>query len=195
MLKVKLCTSVVFRPSEAVQHASQASARLHLPSSRPTKEGAPLHHRPAQLFGPPLGHQDVQGRHCLPHDGIGSVFKCSPCTICAHIWPDDITLLHQVLALVFIRKLLDFIFTKRELSWLDDLMPEWKKKKLEDAQQEVQQFPHSVFQNIMNSHLCSNKTSISVVFSDDLFLLSFFRRSTALLLRKKALYRCLWRET
>lgn len=48
------------------------------------------------------------------------------------IWP-----LYQVLALVFIRKLLDFIFTKRELSWLDDLMPEWKKKKLEDAQQEV----------------------------------------------------------
>lgn len=47
-------------------------------------------------------------------------------------------LLHQVLALVFIRKLLDFIFTKRELSWLDDLMPEWKKKKLEDAEQEVQ---------------------------------------------------------
>uniref|UniRef100_A0A8C5I3S1 Anion exchange protein n=1 Tax=Gouania willdenowi TaxID=441366 RepID=A0A8C5I3S1_GOUWI len=43
----------------------------------------------------------------------------------------------MVLALVFIRKLLDFIFTKRELSWLDDLMPEWKKKKLEDAAQEV----------------------------------------------------------
>uniref|UniRef100_A0A3Q2FSD0 Anion exchange protein n=1 Tax=Cyprinodon variegatus TaxID=28743 RepID=A0A3Q2FSD0_CYPVA len=42
----------------------------------------------------------------------------------------------MVLALVFIRKLLDFIFTKRELSWLDDLMPEWKKKKLEDAAKE-----------------------------------------------------------
>uniref|UniRef100_A0A8C6TPH7 Anion exchange protein n=1 Tax=Neogobius melanostomus TaxID=47308 RepID=A0A8C6TPH7_9GOBI len=35
----------------------------------------------------------------------------------------------MVLALVFVRKLLDFIFTKRELSWLDDLMPESKKKK------------------------------------------------------------------
>uniref|UniRef100_A0A3Q2ZGM3 Anion exchange protein n=1 Tax=Kryptolebias marmoratus TaxID=37003 RepID=A0A3Q2ZGM3_KRYMA len=43
----------------------------------------------------------------------------------------------MVLALVFIRKLLDFIFSKRELSWLDDLMPEWKKKKLEDAAIEV----------------------------------------------------------
>uniref|UniRef100_A0A8D3CQ84 Anion exchange protein n=1 Tax=Scophthalmus maximus TaxID=52904 RepID=A0A8D3CQ84_SCOMX len=39
----------------------------------------------------------------------------------------------MVLALVFIRKLMDCIFTKRELSWLDDLMPESKKKKLEDT--------------------------------------------------------------
>ncbi|XP_040289171.1 sodium bicarbonate cotransporter 3 isoform X10 [Bufo bufo] len=38
----------------------------------------------------------------------------------------------MVLALVFIRKLLDFCFTKRELSWLDDLMPESKKKKEDD---------------------------------------------------------------
>ncbi|XP_018598740.2 sodium-driven chloride bicarbonate exchanger-like isoform X1 [Scleropages formosus] len=45
----------------------------------------------------------------------------------------------MVLALVFIRKLLDFIFTKRELSWLDDLMPESKKKKLEDDGQEEEE--------------------------------------------------------
>ncbi|XP_029938091.1 sodium bicarbonate cotransporter 3-like isoform X8 [Salarias fasciatus] len=38
----------------------------------------------------------------------------------------------MVLALVFVRKLLDLIFTKRELSWLDDLMPESKKKKEDD---------------------------------------------------------------
>ncbi|OXB77745.1 UNVERIFIED_CONTAM: hypothetical protein H355_013133 [Colinus virginianus] len=38
----------------------------------------------------------------------------------------------QVLALVFIRKLMDLCFTKRELSWLDDLMPESKKKKEDD---------------------------------------------------------------
>ncbi|CDQ65292.1 unnamed protein product [Oncorhynchus mykiss] len=42
----------------------------------------------------------------------------------------------MVLALVFIRKLLDFMFTKKELSWLDDLMPEWKKKKLEEGEEE-----------------------------------------------------------
>ncbi|XP_041936053.1 sodium-driven chloride bicarbonate exchanger isoform X1 [Alosa sapidissima] len=42
----------------------------------------------------------------------------------------------MVLALVFIRKLLDFVISKRDLSWLDDLMPESKKKKLEDAEEE-----------------------------------------------------------
>uniref|UniRef100_A0A3Q1BCR7 Anion exchange protein n=1 Tax=Amphiprion ocellaris TaxID=80972 RepID=A0A3Q1BCR7_AMPOC len=45
----------------------------------------------------------------------------------------------MVLALVFIRKLMDCIFSKRELSWLDDLMPESKKKKLEDAEEEEEQ--------------------------------------------------------
>uniref|UniRef100_A0A3Q3N2V6 Anion exchange protein n=1 Tax=Mastacembelus armatus TaxID=205130 RepID=A0A3Q3N2V6_9TELE len=38
----------------------------------------------------------------------------------------------MVLGLVFIRKLLDFCFTKRELSLLDDLIPESKKKKDDD---------------------------------------------------------------
>ncbi|XP_008321190.1 sodium bicarbonate cotransporter 3-like isoform X2 [Cynoglossus semilaevis] len=42
----------------------------------------------------------------------------------------------MVLALVFIRKLLDFCFTKRELSWLDDLIPESKKKKEDDKKKQ-----------------------------------------------------------
>ncbi|KAJ8003481.1 hypothetical protein DPEC_G00148760 [Dallia pectoralis] len=45
----------------------------------------------------------------------------------------------MVLALVFIRKLLDLMFTKKELSWLDDLMPEWKKKKLEEGEEEEEE--------------------------------------------------------
>lgn len=40
----------------------------------------------------------------------------------------------QVLALVFIRKLLDLCFTRKELSWLDDLIPESKKKKDDDTE-------------------------------------------------------------
>ncbi|XP_017278711.1 sodium-driven chloride bicarbonate exchanger isoform X3 [Kryptolebias marmoratus] len=44
----------------------------------------------------------------------------------------------MVLALVFIRKLLDLFFTKRELSWLDDLMPESKKKTEDDKKIKAQ---------------------------------------------------------
>ncbi|XP_077447501.1 sodium bicarbonate cotransporter 3-like isoform X2 [Stigmatopora argus] len=43
----------------------------------------------------------------------------------------------MVLALVFVRKLLDFFFTNRELSWLDDLMPESKKKKEDDKKKKA----------------------------------------------------------
>lgn len=45
----------------------------------------------------------------------------------------------QVLALVFVRKLLDFCFLKRELSWLDDLMPESKKKKEDDKKKKAKE--------------------------------------------------------
>ncbi|XP_024154212.1 sodium bicarbonate cotransporter 3 isoform X11 [Oryzias melastigma] len=45
----------------------------------------------------------------------------------------------MVLALVFIRKLLDFFFTKRELSWLDDLMPESKKKTEDDKKKKARE--------------------------------------------------------
>ncbi|KAJ8354283.1 hypothetical protein SKAU_G00218500 [Synaphobranchus kaupii] len=38
----------------------------------------------------------------------------------------------MVLALVFVRKMMYLCFTKRELSWLDDVMPESKKKKDDD---------------------------------------------------------------
>ena len=42
----------------------------------------------------------------------------------------------KVLALVFVRKAMDFCFSKRELGFLDDLMPE-RKKKLDDARNEA----------------------------------------------------------
>ncbi|XP_058867327.1 electroneutral sodium bicarbonate exchanger 1-like isoform X1 [Acipenser ruthenus] len=58
------------------------------------------------------------------------VIKASPAAI---VFP------MMVLALVFIRKLMDLGFSKRELSWLDDLMPESKKKKLDDASQRAKE--------------------------------------------------------
>ncbi|XP_063149036.1 electroneutral sodium bicarbonate exchanger 1 [Candoia aspera] len=49
----------------------------------------------------------------------------------------------MVLALIFVRKVMDICFSKRELSWLDDLMPESKKKSLDDAIQEAKQSDES----------------------------------------------------
>lgn len=51
---------------------------------------------------------------------------------------------------------MDFFFTKRELSWLDDLMPESKKKKLEDAEKEV---GHG-FRFLLCSHLSISPSDI-----------------------------------
>lgn len=45
----------------------------------------------------------------------------------------------QVLALVFVRKLLDFFFSKRELSYLDDIMPESKRKKEDDKKKKARE--------------------------------------------------------
>ncbi|KAM9252096.1 electroneutral sodium bicarbonate exchanger 1 [Cariama cristata] len=45
----------------------------------------------------------------------------------------------MVLALVFVRKAMDFCFSKRELSFLDDLMPESKQKKSDDVKNEAKE--------------------------------------------------------
>ncbi|XP_072315926.1 sodium-driven chloride bicarbonate exchanger-like [Eucyclogobius newberryi] len=71
----------------------------------------------------------------------------------------------MVLALVFIRKLLDFIFSKRELSWLDDLMPEWKKKKLEDAADEEEHSiiaEEGVVQVPLECHFKSDPSTVNI---------------------------------
>ncbi|NXO02275.1 S4A10 protein, partial [Rhinopomastus cyanomelas] len=53
----------------------------------------------------------------------------------------------MVLALVFIRKLMDLCFTKRELSWLDDLMPESKKKKEDDKKKKEKAEAERLYQS------------------------------------------------
>ncbi|XP_062236858.1 sodium-driven chloride bicarbonate exchanger-like isoform X1 [Platichthys flesus] len=94
-----------------------------------------------KLFGMPAKHQPdfIYLRH-VPLRKV-HLFTIVQLTCLALLWiiktsKAAIVFPMMVLALVFIRKLLDFGFTKRELSWLDDLMPEWKKKKLEDAAEE-----------------------------------------------------------
>ncbi|XP_060104794.1 sodium bicarbonate cotransporter 3 isoform X4 [Heteronotia binoei] len=54
----------------------------------------------------------------------------------------------MVLALVFIRKLMDLCFAKRELSWLDDLMPESKKKKEDDKKKKAKEEAERMFQTV-----------------------------------------------
>ncbi|XP_069043161.1 electroneutral sodium bicarbonate exchanger 1 isoform X2 [Lepisosteus oculatus] len=91
-----------------------------------------------KLFGMPPKHQPdfIYLRH-VPLRKV-HLFTLIQLTCLVLLWviktsPAAIVFPMMVLALVFIRKLMDLCFSKRELSWLDDLMPESKKKKLDDA--------------------------------------------------------------
>lgn len=64
----------------------------------------------------------------------------------------------QVLALVFVRKVLDLCFSKRELSYLDDLMPEWKKKKLDDASKKIEEVAKIEQSTRSEAHRCEKCT-------------------------------------
>ncbi|KAF4078824.1 hypothetical protein AMELA_G00185930 [Ameiurus melas] len=97
-----------------------------------------------KLFGMPAKHQPdfIYLRH-VPLRKV-HLFTITQLTCLVLLWviktsPAAIVFPMMVLALVFIRKLLDFCFTKRELSYLDDLMPESKKKKLDDASKKAEE--------------------------------------------------------
>ncbi|XP_049335197.1 electroneutral sodium bicarbonate exchanger 1 isoform X2 [Astyanax mexicanus] len=97
-----------------------------------------------KLFGMPAKHQPdfIYLRH-VPLRKV-HLFTLTQLTCLVLLWviktsPAAIVFPMMVLALVFIRKLLDFCFTKRELSYLDDIMPESKKKKLDDASKTVEE--------------------------------------------------------
>uniref|UniRef100_A0A8D3C6D9 Anion exchange protein n=1 Tax=Scophthalmus maximus TaxID=52904 RepID=A0A8D3C6D9_SCOMX len=90
-----------------------------------------------KLFGMPAKHQPdfIYLRH-VPLRKV-HLFTVTQLTCLVLLWviktsPAAIVFPMMVLALVFIRKLLDLCFSNRELSYLDDLMPEWKKKNLDD---------------------------------------------------------------
>ncbi|XP_029008141.1 electroneutral sodium bicarbonate exchanger 1 isoform X2 [Betta splendens] len=95
-----------------------------------------------KLFGMPAKHQPdfIYLRH-VPLRKV-HLFTVTQLTCLVLLWiiktsPAAIIFPMMVLALVFIRKLLDLCFSKRELSYLDDLMPEWKKKNLDDASKKI----------------------------------------------------------
>ncbi|CAM9610598.1 electroneutral sodium bicarbonate exchanger 1-like isoform X1 [Lampetra fluviatilis] len=97
-----------------------------------------------KLFGMPAKHQPdfIYLRH-VPLRKV-HLFTVVQLTCLVLLWaikvsPAAIVFPMMVLALVFVRKLMDLCFTKRELSWLDDIMPESKKKKIDDAKRKEKQ--------------------------------------------------------
>ncbi|XP_036155317.1 electroneutral sodium bicarbonate exchanger 1 isoform X5 [Myotis myotis] len=97
-----------------------------------------------KLFGMPAKHQPdfIYLRH-VPLRKV-HLFTLIQLTCLVLLWvikasPAAIVFPMMVLALVFVRKVMDLCFSKRELSWLDDLMPESKKKKLDDAKQKAKE--------------------------------------------------------
>uniref|UniRef100_A0AAY4C9Y3 Anion exchange protein n=1 Tax=Denticeps clupeoides TaxID=299321 RepID=A0AAY4C9Y3_9TELE len=97
-----------------------------------------------KLFGMPAKHQpDLIYLRYVPLWKV-HIFTLVQLTCLALLWgikasAAAVVFPMMVLALVFIRKLLDFFFTKRELSWLDDLMPESKKKTEDDKKKRKQE--------------------------------------------------------
>ncbi|XP_030202707.1 sodium bicarbonate cotransporter 3 isoform X3 [Gadus morhua] len=97
-----------------------------------------------KLFGMPAKHQpDLIYLRYVPLWKV-HVFTLVQLTCLVLLWvikasSAAVVFPMMVLALVFIRKLLDFFFTKRELSWLDDLIPESKKKKEDDKKKRERQ--------------------------------------------------------
>uniref|UniRef100_A0A8C4LGY6 Anion exchange protein n=1 Tax=Equus asinus asinus TaxID=83772 RepID=A0A8C4LGY6_EQUAS len=97
-----------------------------------------------KLFGMPAKHQPdfIYLRH-VPLRKV-HLFTLIQLTCLVLLWvikasPAAIVFPMMVLALVFVRKVMDLCFSKRELSWLDDLMPESKKKKLDDAKKKAKE--------------------------------------------------------
>ncbi|XP_067093811.1 sodium bicarbonate cotransporter 3 isoform X9 [Osmerus mordax] len=97
-----------------------------------------------KLFGMPAKHQpDLIYLRYVPLWKV-HVFTLVQLTCLVLLWvikasAAAVVFPMMVLALVFIRKLLDFCFTNRELSWLDDLMPESKKKKEDDKNKKAKE--------------------------------------------------------
>ncbi|XP_063011009.1 sodium bicarbonate cotransporter 3 isoform X15 [Melospiza melodia melodia] len=66
----------------------------------------------------------------------------------------------MVLALVFVRKLMDLCFTKKDLSWLDDLMPESKKKTEDDEKIKEKEEAERMFSDHDSVHLAYGEANI-----------------------------------
>lgn len=85
----------VLRSLEAVLDAGETPAGFHLPAARPLAKGAFLHHDPADLPRPALGHQGVPCCHHLSPDGKSRCCLAAGCLqrwreMEHHLWPHRI---------------------------------------------------------------------------------------------------------
>ncbi|KAG7225481.1 hypothetical protein INR49_027476, partial [Caranx melampygus] len=88
-----------------------------------------------KLFGMPAKHQpDLIYLRYVPLWKV-HIFTLVQLTCLVLLW----VIKASAAAVVFPMMLLDFFFTKRELSWLDDLMPESKKKKEDDKKKKARE--------------------------------------------------------
>ncbi|XP_063493065.1 sodium bicarbonate cotransporter 3 isoform X16 [Symphalangus syndactylus] len=105
-----------------------------------------------KLFGMPAKHQpDLIYLRYVPLWKV-HIFTVIQLTCLVLLWVIKVSAAAvvfpmMVLALVFIRKLMDLCFTKRELSWLDDLMPESKKKKEDDKKKKEKEEAERMLQD------------------------------------------------
>ncbi|XP_075403241.1 sodium bicarbonate cotransporter 3 isoform X2 [Tenrec ecaudatus] len=103
-----------------------------------------------KLFGMPAKHQpDLIYLRYVPLWKV-HVFTVIQLTCLVLLWvikasSAAVVFPMMVLALVFVRKLMDLCFTKRELSWLDDLMPESKKKKEDDKKKKEKEIEETAW--------------------------------------------------
>uniref|UniRef100_A0AAQ6IP55 Anion exchange protein n=1 Tax=Anabas testudineus TaxID=64144 RepID=A0AAQ6IP55_ANATE len=128
------CSSFFFLPSVSLSHLPSVFTFITLLQffDRLKLFGMPAKHQPDFIY---LRHVPLRKVH---------LFTLTQLTCLVLLWviktsPAAIVFPMMVLALVFIRKLLDLCFSKRELSYLDDLMPEWKKKNLDDASKKMEE--------------------------------------------------------
>uniref|UniRef100_UPI00358DD9C6 electroneutral sodium bicarbonate exchanger 1-like n=1 Tax=Myxine glutinosa TaxID=7769 RepID=UPI00358DD9C6 len=91
-----------------------------------------------KLFAMPAKHQPdfIYLRHVplrKAHLFTAIQLSCLALLWAIKVSPAAVVFPMMVVALVFVRKLMYLCFSKRELSWLDDVMPESKKKTIDDA--------------------------------------------------------------
>lgn len=117
----------------AAPHACQAPTGLDLPAPRPSETNPPFHLHPGRVSGPPLDPQVHWGCHYFPCHGE----KRQTCSQSQSSQFGALNLISnrlfwKILALVAVRKAMDYVFSQHDLSYLDDVIPEKDKKKKED---------------------------------------------------------------